>query len=467
MPEFGLLQGLSQDMGYDNRINDLRWHEQQNKRALAENESKAKLFADDLDYQNAQNQHDAPIIREESKNKIKEIGKFVRENPDWTYNVDKRLQLNEMKKSLKDNESLKRGVASDNAYKSYLGDLQEVAKNPNAHDTEAYQSISDQWNNYLNHGNQGGLEAAQREGKKAFVYQKPQDFVDLPQTLLKAGNSVKNYDVKKGRNIGEYWTEPKPEEVDAIKKSIYQQNGRQIQVEAKKLGLTTPQEIDKWVTDNISAGFNKHYSIGDANAAFTNGMALKNYELQKEKGQKSFSESYTPFDNLIDPKNPAGTIPVDLARKIWNDKPNIQVLSSNGSKVDLTGFNMNYDGRFVKKNGIPFLLGYIDIPLKVAEEKGIYEDGWFGKPKITSDFLDKATIETTQDKDNNEQKFVRIKHEIPVNPNDQTARQMYNVQADVDKLVPAAQNPYKQEMPTTVVQGGITYYYNPKTGKYE
>lgn len=478
MAEFGLLKGLSQDLGYDQRVNDLRWHEQQDQRALAENEAKTALFAQDLDYQNAANAFDSPIIKFEAKAKINEIGKFVRENPDWTYNVDKRLMLNQMKKDLRDNESLKRGLASDNSYKSYLGDLQEVAKNPNMHDTEAYNDISRQWNNYLQYGNQNGLEAAQKEGKKAFIYQKPQDFVDLPQTLLKAGNSVKDYEVKKGKNIGEYWTEPKAEQVNAIKNSIYQQHGRQIMVEAKKLGLKTQAEIDKWVGDNIAAGFNKHYSIGDANAAFNNAMRLKEFN-QKEGKIKPITQSYTPFDNLIDPNNPAGTIPVDLARKIWSDKPNIQVIGNNGVKADLTGLDMNYDGRFVKKNGIPMLLGYVKVPLAVAKQKGIIsgddddiDKGNFSDDgaRITSDYLGKAAFEKSGDvdKDGKQKAYVKVSYQIPVNPNDQTARQMYNVQADVDKLVPASQNPYQtQSQPKTVVQNGYTYTYNEKTGQYE
>lgn len=479
MAEIGILNGLAQNMGYDDKINDLRYQEREKQRALADVSAQQALFAQDVDYQNAANSHDAPIIKEFAKTKINEIGKFVRENPDWQYNVDKRLMLNQMKKDLKDNGELKRGLASDNSYKAYLGDLQEVAKNPNAHDTEAYDNISQQWNNYLQYGNQGGLEAAQKEGKKAFIYQKPQDFVDLPQTLLKAGNSVKDYEVKKGKNIGEYWTEPKLDQVNAIKNSIYQQHGRQIMVEAKKLGLKTQAEIDKWVGDNISAGFNKHYSIGDANAAFSNAMRVK--EFNEKTGKiKPISQTYTPFDNLVDPHNVAGTIPVDLARKIWSDKPNIQVLGNNGVKADLTGLDMNYDGRFVKKNGIPMLLGYVKVPLATAKQKGIIsgddddiEAGNFSDngARVTSDYLGKAAFEKSGDvdKDGKQKAYVKVSYQIPVNPNDVTARQMYNVQADVDKLVPASQNPFQntQTQPKTVVQNGYTYTWDENSQSYK
>lgn len=454
MAEFGINQALAVDMGYDKRINDLRFHEQQNQRALAENQAKQALFVDDLDYKNAANAYDNALIKDYATKAIKEIGSYVRENPDWETNIPKRMQINAMKKSLKDNEHVIRGLASDTAYKNYVGDLQEVAKNPQQHDTGAYDDISNQWNNYLNYGNQGGAEAAAKEGKKAFIYTKPKDFIDLPKALLSAGNSVKDYNVKKGNNIGEYWTEPKPEEVNAIKKSIYQQNGRQIEVEAAKIGLKTPEEIDNWITQGISAGFNKHYSIGDPNAAFENAMKMKEY-TQKVGKKEDIGKNYTPFDNLVDPRNPAGTVPTDLLRKVWSDKPSIQVLGNNGSKADLTGLDMNYDGRFVKKNGLPFLLGYVKVPLNVAKAKGIIsgDDDDIAKgnfsdngARITSDFLGKAAFEKGElDDKGNSKSYVKVSYQIPVNPNDITARQMYNTHADVDKLVPASQNPYQSQ----------------------
>ena len=67
MPEFGLIQGLSQDMGFNDKINDLRYHELENRRALAENEAKQKLFVDDLDYQNAANSYDSGLIKDFAK----------------------------------------------------------------------------------------------------------------------------------------------------------------------------------------------------------------------------------------------------------------------------------------------------------------------------------------------------------------------------------------------------------------
>jgi hypothetical protein len=436
--EFGNALGLAQSLGFEDKINDLRFRELENKRAIAQSEAKAKMFADDLDFQNAANSYDNPLIKEFAKTKIKEIGSYYRNNPDLFNNPDKLAQVNLMKRELRDNEHINRGLASDTAYKGYLKDLQEVSKNPNQHDTEAYQDIQNQWNNYLQYGNQDGVDAANKYGAKAFVYTKPKDFVDLPSTLLKAGNSIKDYDVKKGKNIGEYWTEPKADEVKAIKDSIYQQHGRQIMVEANKLGLTTPQQIDKWVSDNIAAGFDKKYSVGDPNAAFNNGMRMREYQLAKGKAEgKEITDKYTTWDDFT--KSPAGIVPADVLRKVWGDKPPIKVTGNNGAIADLSGNDFDYDGKHVNINGVKFLTGTVNLPLEVAEEKGILNKGsWFTDKKVTSDFLDKAEIVTKVDDKGNKREYVKVKYELPVDVKNQTSKSMYEINTMPSKLVESA-----------------------------
>jgi hypothetical protein len=170
MAEYGIPTGLAVDLQFDQRINDLRYRQAQDQRAKAMAEARSAMFANDLEYQNAINSFDNPIIKENAKNTIKQIGQFVRENPDWSTNVDKRVQLNLLKRQLKDNPDLHRGIASDNAYKTFLGDLAEAQKNPQFHDMDAYNSIAEQWKNYNKYGHQGGQEAASAEGRQPFIY---------------------------------------------------------------------------------------------------------------------------------------------------------------------------------------------------------------------------------------------------------------------------------------------------------
>ena len=101
--EIGGIRGLTVDANYDERINDLYRADEMNRRTQAMNESKAKMFADDMEFNNAMNQFDNPRIKDYAKKTISEIGKFVSENPDWSTNVNKRMWINMKKKELKDN----------------------------------------------------------------------------------------------------------------------------------------------------------------------------------------------------------------------------------------------------------------------------------------------------------------------------------------------------------------------------
>lgn len=452
----GLGQGLSFQINYNDRINQLHSNEDRDRRAASEAAQKAALIAKEAEYISPMNSHDAEIVKSQARQTIRKMGEYRRNNPDMQFNPDKLIEFNQIQRSLKDNPDLIRGMSSDKNYSEYVKDLQEMAKNPAMHDTEAYDNIKLQWDNYLKYGNQNGLEASQKEGKKAFLYTKPQDFVDLPTTFEKAGDGIHNYDVRKGSNIGEWWTEPNKDQLNAIKRSIYQQHGRQISVEAKKLGFKTPEEVDKWVNDGISAGFKRNYNIGDANALWERNYKMQQLGLEKEKiDAKKGGPSYTPWDHFTDPRNRAGTVPVDLARKIWNDRPKMEITGFGGTKADLTGYDLEYDGRFVKnKDNTPFLLGSVKMPIQDAIQRGIVKEKGalsdddatdaYNVKDINGPFLGQAWIQSATDKTGGQYQYVKIDYHLPVNINDVTARQMYNVQADVDKLVPASKDPYSQ-----------------------
>ena len=237
------------------------------------------------------------------------------------------------------------------------------------------------------------------------------------------------------------------------------------------MGLTTPEQQKDWVKKNILAGFNKEYHLGDPDAAFNKTMRLKEYELAKGKTQKQIGGSYTPFDYLIDPNTKAGTVPTDVLNKVLSDKPHIVIQGNHGGKADLTGFNFDYDGRFVQREGIPLIFGNVKVPYEVAKQKGIigYNEKTGKDDRISSEFMGKAVIVPSKNEKGDDNSYVQISHQLPVNPKDQGFRQRYNALMDVDKLVPASQNPYQNttNKPKTVVQNGFVYTLNEQTGQYE
>ncbi len=424
MAEFGLLEGLSADMGYDKRINDLRYHEQQNQRALAENSAKQAIFADDLQYQNAANAHDHKIIQDYAQNKIKEIGSFVAHNPDWETNLDKRIQLDAMKKSLKDNEHVIRGVASDTAYKNYLNDLKEVSKNPNSHDTEAYQDIANQWNNYLQHGNQDGAEAAAKEGKKAFLYTKPQDFIDKNDTFKKVGSAMQANGIQylnNGRD-GAYQTYAKDDELKNEALAIYTSHKRQFDQEYTKKGLDPLKEIANSIRPYVKTDF----KIGEKNKLGEE-MALAKY---KHGLDNAISTGASPYKISILNTDYAKPPAEDLASTFGSRIAHTLPAGKDGKPIDNTGDIFNYDGDIhdkgyrkdgkYQKNGIKTVHGYVYKPLDFGKDVGYTKDPWgFGTDEVLPEYKDVVSIvDSPMDKDGKTQKMLKIKTTADVNAND-------------------------------------------------
>jgi len=465
--EWGTVSGLAQSGQFDHKINDLRYNEMQNKRALAENEARVKMLADSMDFQNAMNDHDNPIVKEFARKKQFEIGEYMRMNPDAEYNLEKKIVLNQKLKDLKDNPDLRRGMASDSAYREFIKDLGEVAKDPKKYDTEAYDGVNAQWENYRKFGNQDGEEAAKLEGKKSFLYSKPQELINVTETLLKTGKNINNFNVRKGKDLGEYMTEPKPEEVNAIKNSLLKDHSRSIQLQARELGLNTPEQIDKWLTDGIVAGFEPKYSPGDPNALWERGMREREFNQRAAK-DKPAPSNYSPFDDLFDPRKPAGNVPTDLAYKVWNETPKIKVVGNSGQAADLTGLKMNYDGRYMTDTkGRRYLSGFVNVPLDVATQNGLWtgdeEDGG-----ISAAFMGKAVRRKKETKDGNGATYLKVDYMMPIDANDGTARQLYNSHAQPAKLSTGLQyDDTLGQQPKTVVQNGFTYTLNPNTGQYE
>lgn len=458
----GVANGLAQDFNYDQRVNDLRYQAEARKRQQDQNAAKAKLFANDMDFQKSSNEYDAPRVRDMNSKIVQEIGDYVAANPDYETNVQKMMVVKQLKNKLKDNPEVMRALHSDTNYKELLNDLQERAKSGSQYDKEAYDQYLSKWNNYQQFGNQDGAEAAKAEGVKPFTYVRPQDFVDLPSALQKAGNSIKNYDVvqPKGGNIGEWYTKPKADEVAALKAAVYQQHGRQIQVEARRMGLDTPEKIDKWITDGISSGFDKSHSIGDPNAAFD--RYIKSAELQlhraKAKREADTNPSYKPFDYIVDPKTTAGQLNPDDIKSVWGNTPMNPIIGNTGKKVDVSDFPIAYTGKYIKKQGLPWMLGKINMPLDVAEERGIYSEPFgpdLGRTgEITADFVNNAKIVNGVDKEGNPMKFVQIDYNVPVNPLDKPARDKFNAMIQPAKMFEERGNPYASQsnVPTASVQ---------------
>lgn len=438
--EIGQARGLAADLQFDKRIADLRYNKEADLRAEKMAEARAKMFVDDMEFQNAINAHDAPIVKQWAKEHTRKIGEFYRNNPDVLYNPDKLAQLNLMKRELKDNPDLHRGIASDMSYKQFQQDRLEAEKHPTNFDADAYASYDNQWKNYLQYGNQNGPEAAQKEGRQPFVYSRPKDLEPLETALPGLGNKIKDYDVVQTENGG-WYTQPKSGQLEQLKRLAYSQYDREIELAAKKLGLDTQEKVDQWVSENISAGFDKSHSLGDPLAIRRLQLQEAAFGLDLAKAQREGSQTgggIMPWEDVMNPNKPSVAIPKEVFKQVWPTQTKLVFTGTGGQKADLTGYDFEFDGSIHKPQkgpykGLPFAVGHVDIPIEEAKELRIVKGkNWFGE-----DDVDEYDVENGYDpkrvqirkifsKDGTKSRVIaRLLTEIPLDPTNTTAHSLY------------------------------------------
>jgi len=95
------------------------------------------------------------------------------------------------KNEFKSTPAVLRSAAFIDANKRLNDDLAELSKNPNYKDTEAYQSLVQQRDNYAKYGHIDGPQGLARDGgPKLFTYSRPQDLINVEEEALKLGHAT-------------------------------------------------------------------------------------------------------------------------------------------------------------------------------------------------------------------------------------------------------------------------------------
>lgn len=461
----GLRAGLAQVGQWDQQINDLRQNEVLNNQAKLLAEKKAALFADDFDYNNAMNTHDNPLVKEFAQTKIREIGSFVNQNPDWETNVGKRAQYKQLIRELKDNPDLNRGMQSDANYTQFSKDLAEKSKNPDLFDAGAYNDVMQQWRNYEKYGNQYATSEtdAAKLGKKAFVYQQPQDWNDLNKEGMEYGNKFNDFEIQSlpGGFVGSYREVPKEQSLNALSSDFYARNKRQMDLRYKQAGYRDPIEYAKAL---IRPGIKTKFDMGDASASL--GFA----KLRQEGEAKAPALSSWKID-VGNTKE--GVVPGYLLKEAFGATPPLRIMSDDGTKeLDLTGREVDYSGfhQYIddeKRSGVKRFQVQTKLTKEEAEQMGILDNNWLSSDEIKPEWRKKAKVEKMTDKEGKEREYVSITVMQPFNINSASAAGIFDKKVQVSKNVPEATDNYQTTKPKTVSQGGIVYTLNEQTGNYE
>jgi hypothetical protein len=451
--EFGLRRGLSVPLVQD-RSNELLQAYQLQKQNQIAQENKAKLFADDFDYNNAINEFDNPLIKENARKQISSIGSWIRNNPGWERDVNKRIEYKTMVRELKDNTDLNRGLQSDANYKQFQKDLSEKSKNPQLFDADSYGKIGEQWNNYLKYGHQNGEEAARVEGRKPFLYQQPQDFVDLATSGLEKGNKFNQFNIQpvKGGGLGSYQEIPDEDALTSVATDEYARNKRQYDKEYASKGFQSPLEYAK---SNIRSGIKTKVDYGDYNS-------LVSLEKWKAKASQTGPEGVWSKDIANVDKS---VVNGEILKDALGATPPIKIRGENGNIVDLTGHEVNYSGRNTylgdgKKHGVKHFEVSVNLPFDEAAEKGIVTKNYLKDDDINSAWRKNARIKTVKNAQGDDVKVVEMYDFVPFDINNATYQGIYDQKATVAKFQEAPEEGYQEE--DQPVSGSGKYKWNGK-----
>ena len=321
--EIGLASGLAQKIDYSGLINDERIHQQRMKQAQAESQAKLAAYENDNQYMNAANSFDYALIEGEAKKTLDEIGKIVQSNPNWESDVNARKLINDKRRYLKSNQNVIRGMASDDAFKRLNDDLAKVAKNPNMYDAEAYQELLNKKNNYLKYGHQDGEEGLKRDGgARAFVYDKPEDFVPLNEEALKTAGLIKARKYKTQGNGG-YEELVDEDALHPQAQDFYNRHKRQIQV---TYNPKTDEEGIAYAKDLIRPGIDLKRKFGEPH--YNDALAVKKWEYAM--GQKQANKPIDAYNEAV-VSSRYNKLPTDAVTAMLGTTPTAKIYDSDGS----------------------------------------------------------------------------------------------------------------------------------------
>jgi len=408
--EIGLATGLAQSMDYQNRIADERYYQQQMKRAQAESIAKLDAFEADNEYMNASNSYDRGLIDAEAKKTLMEIAQIAKNDPNWESNPESRRLINEKRRYLKSNDNVIRGMASDEAFKRLNDDLAKVAKNPNMYDAGAYQELLAKKQNYLQYGHQDGKEAAEKFGPQAFVYDKPEDFIDLPTTAIEIGNKYRSDKYARDGNGG-YHQLIDENTLRPLAENLYKQRKRQFQVQN---GVKNDEEGIQAAADMIRAGIKLERKFGEPNHALIAAQWKRKMDMEDAKGGAGRPiDTYNKMIRDVGSSYPGS----ENLTKMIGVKPTVKIYDVDGNYVkDESGREFIPIGSYVRANDVTRVKPYKTKDGRISEyakgsnkgvgvihgysvysKKEMDELGWLDEPSMKKNI--EVSYENGKDKD--------------------------------------------------------------------
>lgn len=165
---FGATAGLAYRHNWDAEIQRQLMNEQADRQAQMDAQNKAMILGDKLKMAHASNTWDNKALKEFSENRIKEIGRFAAENPNFQNDAGLWAQFNSMSDELTNNDIVYRSLRIQQNYESLVGYMQQ---NPGAENDPAIQQQLTEYDNYVKYGSVDGIT----ENGKEFMFRNPDE----------------------------------------------------------------------------------------------------------------------------------------------------------------------------------------------------------------------------------------------------------------------------------------------------
>ena len=484
--EIGLATGLAQSMKYDQRMADERYYQQQMDRAKAENEASLKAFEDDTDYMNAANSFDYGLIKNQADKTIKEMGALIRNNPNYKYDPETRRKLKEYKVFLKSNPDVIRGMASDNNFKKMNEYMQEAVKNPQMHSMNEIAKLKEQQQNYLQYGHQDGKEAADKFGAQTFVFNRPQDWVNLNDEALKTGKLIQARGLKETGNGG--WQELVDENALGISATdFYNRHKGQI---LESYNPKTEQEGLVIAKELIRQGIDLKREFGKPH--YNDALELEKWKLSHGEAKSNGKYNIDPFSYDIK-KLPVGLsniLNTELVTSALGTTPEARIYNKDGSLLTTTkGLKFIPSGSFQKARNVEKTAPYKTADGQThyyKQKEGAGDIGvYHGYVEMTEDELDnygiandkamdgKITPFEGKDAKGKPVKMYRVEANVQSSLNNEGQRLRYNQAAKLTNQQMNSLNPINQieqsgnsfnglQIGAIVQRAGINYLVTPQ-----
>jgi hypothetical protein len=151
--DFGTVQGLAYRHNYQQDIANLHQEEQLDAMAKQRAKNETAEMANMFKFGAANNEYDRNNLRAFTDSKVKEMGTYFNQNPDWKYDVGKTLYAKQMSDQLLNNEHVKRSMYYDSQVKATQDYLE---KNPNILSAEELNKYKTQMQNRAKFGDIDG-----------------------------------------------------------------------------------------------------------------------------------------------------------------------------------------------------------------------------------------------------------------------------------------------------------------------